>query len=382
MDRRQFCWMGLMTLLSIATGCDLREISRSPDEEPDEKRDQQEGPPLEKETMFYELMDRQEVRCQICFRRCVIPEGERGFCRNRENREGTLYNLVYGKPSALQVDPIEKEPMHHFLPGTSIFCVGTVGCNFRCKFCHNWQLSQRSLEELGHYTLSPEGIVETEVPRVGAPSISFTYNEPTSLYEYLYDTARLAQERDLNVIFHTNGSMSPEPLRRLLEFVDGVTVDLKGFNEDFYRDISQAELKPVLQTLEIIREEGVWLEVVNLVVPTLNDDMGNIRDMCRWIGRSLGTQVPLHFSRFFPSYRLTDLSPTPVETLERAHQVAREEGLEFVSIGNVPGHKHNSTFCPDCGETLIQRHHFTVHEINISGGLCQNCGREIPGVWK
>jgi len=333
------------------------------------------------EARFYETLEDDRVACGICFRQCVIPPGEKGFCRARINVDGVLYSQVYRLPSALQRDPIEKEPMFHVDPGSSIYCIGTAGCNFRCRHCHNWHLSQRSIEEVGSfYERSPEDLVREAKDR-GMPAISFTYNEPTVLYEYLYDTARLAQEEDIRFIFHTNGSMRPEPLRELLPYVDAVTVDLKGFTEEFYQDISQASLEPVLETLEIIKEKGVWLEIVNLIIPGYNDEPEEIRAMCQWIREKLGPKTPLHFTRFSPSYRLTGVQPTPLETLEMAHGIAGEEGLEYVYIGNVPGHHHNSTFCPQCGETVIQRFHFSVYEINLEEGNCGSCGHEIPGIW-
>ncbi len=336
-----------------------------------------------RETMYYQELEDGSVQCEICFRECIIPLGEVGFCRNRRNVGGTLYNIVHNRPSAVQRDPVEKEPQHHFLPGSEILCIGTASCNFRCKFCQNWSLSQQSIDEVGRTRdLTPEEAVQRAVD-AGIPTISFTYNEPTVFYEYMYETAKIAQEEGLNVIFHSNGSMNPAPLRDLLQHVDAVTIDLKGFSDEFYSDVSGAELEPVLQTLRIIREEGVWLEIVNLVVPTYNDDPGEIREMCAWIYNELGPQVPLHFSRFFPAYQLTDLSPTPVETLEEAHRIAREEGLSYVSIGNVPGHEYNSTFCPECDLQLIGRYHFTVTAYRIDDeGRCPECGEEIPGVWQ
>jgi len=337
---------------------------------------------LERETMFYERLENNAVRCNICFRNCVIQEGERGFCRNRENVGGTLYNIVYGKPSAVMVDPVEKEPQFHFLPGSRILCLGSAGCNFRCRYCHNWHLSQRSIEEIGHSgPLPPEEVVNM-AKRQNVPTISFTYNEPTSLFEYLYDVAKLARAEGIRVIFHSNGSMSPEPLRALLPYVDSVTIDLKGFTDEFYEKVSDAQLAPVKRTLEIIREEGVWLEVVNLVVPTLNDDANDIRRMCEYIHDTLGADTPLHFTRFFPNYRLTDLPPTPVETLEKAHAIARDVGLKYVYLGNVPGHRYNSTFCPHCGETLINRYHFSVHGVHMEDGHCRTCGEPVSGIWE
>ncbi len=336
---------------------------------------------LQHEARYYNKLDDNRVECELCFKNCVISEGSRGFCRNRENKDGTLYSVVYGRPSTVNVDPIEKEPMHHFHPDTQILCIGTAGCNFRCKFCQNWHLSQQSLEELDRYqNLEPERAVREAKTR-GIPSISFTYNEPTTFYEYMYDIAEIAQQEDLNVIFHTNGALQEEPLRDLLQHIDAVTLDLKAFTDDFYQELSQARLEPVLDSIKIIREEGAWLELVNLVLPDYNDDPTEIQEMCRWIKDEVGEDTPLHFSRFFPSYQLTELSPTPVSTLEKAHEIARQEGLKYVSIGNVPGHLKNSTFCPECENEVIVRHHFSVQSINLTEGRCQNCQTEIAGVW-
>ncbi len=334
-----------------------------------------------KEAYHYSSLENGDVQCGICFRECRIPEGSSGFCRIRVNENGTLYNKVYGRPSAVNVDPIEKEPMHHFHPGTSILCVGTASCNFRCKFCHNWHLSQRDIDEVSRtYDLAPEHIVmEAETGEV--PGISFTYNEPTVFYEYMYDISRQASQEGFNVIFHSNGGMQEEPLRELLEYVDGVTVDLKAFTNEFYRDVCQAEKEPVLNTLKTIESEGVWLEIVNLVLPGFNDDAEEIREMSTWIKEELNPEVPVHFSRFSPSYQMTDLSSTPVDTLETCRNIAMDEGLKHISIGNVPGHEANSSFCPDCGRKIIDRFHFSVNAINMENGSCQYCGSEIAGVW-
>lgn len=334
-----------------------------------------------REAMFYETLPNNKVRCNICFRRCFIPEGKRGFCRNKENRNGKLYNIVHSKPSAVQIDPIEKEPLCHFLPGTDILCIGTAGCNFRCSFCHNWHLSQRSLEEIDYRFFSPEEIVKLAIKR-RCSTISFTYNEPISFYEYMYDIARVAKKEGLRVIFHTNGSMCEEPLRELLKYIDAVTVDWKGFSSKFYREVLKAEVGPVTKSLKVIKEAGKHLEIVNLVVPGYNDKEEDIRKMCLWIRDSLGRDVPLHFSRFFPSYKMTSLSPTPMKTLERAYEIAKEVGLYYVTLGNCPGHKYNSTFCPKCGKRLIHRVHFTVLENLIKEGKCPKCRFKISGVWR
>lgn len=334
-----------------------------------------------REAMFYEKDSvRKTAYCKLCFRNCIIPEGKRGFCRNKENRKGILYNIVYAKPSAIQIDPVEKEPQLHMLPGTRILCFGTAGCNFRCSHCHNWHLSQRAIEEMEWTHTSPEEAVKMAVEKK-IPTISFTYNEPSSFYEYAYDIAKLAKTKGLRILWHTNGSINPQPLKELLKYTDAVTVDLKGFSEKAYEN-SQASLEPVLSTLKIIKEKGIWLEIVNLVIPRINDSPEEIKKMAEWIKKNLGTEVPVHFSRFFPSYRMTGLFPTPIETLENAHRIAKEAGLEYVTIGNAPSHKYNSTFCPKCKKRIIYRIHFTVLKNNVKDGKCKFCGHKIPGIWK
>lgn len=334
----------------------------------------------QREAMWYRRLDNRRVQCQLCFRGCIVPEGQRGFCRVRENRGGRLYTLTYGRPCGLQIDPIELEPMYHMVPGHWNLCVFTPSCNFRCRHCQNWHISQRGPEELETRNISPEGVVEETFSR-GCESISHSINEPIVFYEYMLEIAKEAKKRRLLTLFHTNGSLNPEPLRELLKYMDGVTVDLKGFTEEFYRETSSAELWPVLRTLKIIGEEGVHLEIVNLVIPTLNDDPEDIRRMCEWIVENLGPDVPLHFTRFFPHYKMTHLPPTPIETLEKAREIALEAGLKYVYIGNVPGHEANSTYCPKCGRRLIHRIHYVVLESNVVNSRCKFCGHEIPGIW-
>lgn len=334
-----------------------------------------------KEAMFYKKLDNNLVQCEICFRGCRLADGQRGVCLNRENRSGQLYSIVYARPAAVHIDPIEKEPALHMLPSTEILCFGTAGCNFKCKFCHNWHLSQRPIEEMEYvHDLNPEAAIDLALNK-NVPTLSFTYNEPTSFYEYVYDTAKIAKQKGLRVLWHSNGSMNPEPLRELLKYTDSVTIDLKGFTNAFYQNVSSAQLDPVLRTLKIIREERKWLEIVNLQIPTLNDDPKDVENMCCWIKDNLGKYTPLHFSRFTPSYRLTNLSYTPIETLERSYSIAKKCGLEYVTIGNVPGHKYNSTFCPNCNKNIIHRRHFAVLENNILDGQCKFCNHPIPGIW-
>jgi pyruvate formate lyase activating enzyme len=334
-----------------------------------------------REAMFWQEMEDNRVLCELCFRRCVIPVGGRGACRVRENIAGRLYSLVHSRPSSVMIDPIEKEPQLHHRPGTFILCVGTVGCNFRCMQCHNWVLSQASPTDLDVFDLPPERLVELALA-YGVTAISFTYNDPIVLFEYVYDTAVLAKEAGVGLIWHSNGAIAEEPLRKLLPFTTAVTIDLKGFCEEVYQEIYSGNLSYVLRTLRIIREEGVWLEIVNLVIPTVNDCMDDIRAMSEWIVEHLGPDVPLHFSRFHPAFKLTHLPPTPIRTLEEAHAIAREVGVNFVTIGNVPGHRYNSTFCPDTGERLIYRRHFTMVYNKVTDGRSPFSGRPVPGIWE
>ncbi|MFH1678705.1 MAG: AmmeMemoRadiSam system radical SAM enzyme [Candidatus Omnitrophota bacterium] len=335
-----------------------------------------------REAMFYQKLEGGTVQCGMCFRRCNIPVGERGFCRNRENIKGVLCNIVYSKPSAIQIDPVEKEPQLHFLPGSKILCLGTAGCNFRCQHCQNWHLSQRPIEEMESvYDLPPEEVVNMAVNH-NIPTISFTYNEPVSFYEYVFDVAKLAKQKGLRIIWHSNGSINLEPLKELLKYTDAVTIDLKGFTGRFYTQVSMARLEPVLETLKTIRQAGVHLEIVNLIIPTLNDVPEDIKRMCIWIKENLGPDVPLHFSRFFPAYKLMAISATSIDKLEQAYAIAKEAGLNYVTIGNLPGHTNNSTFCPDCKNRLIHRTHFSVLENNVKEGRCRFCNREIPGIWQ
>lgn len=329
--------------------------------------------------MFYKKLPDKAIECRTCFKLCVVGSGKRGYCRVRENVNGEYISLVYALPAAIHIDPIEKEPQLHMLPGSNILCFGTAGCNFRCQHCHNWHLSQANPEDLEVYDLPPEKAVELAIER-DIPTISFTYNEPIAFYEYVYDIAVLAKEKGLRILWHSNGSMTQEALKALLKYTDAVTIDLKGFTDKAYEN-SSAILKPVLDTLITIKQEGIWLEIVNLVIPTINDNLQDIKKMCMWIKENIGIDTPLHFSRFFPSYKLTHISPTPISTLEKAYQIAKYTGLQYVTIGNVPGHKYNSTFCPKCNNRLIHRIHFQVLKNDIINGKCRFCSHKIPGIW-
>jgi pyruvate formate lyase activating enzyme len=332
------------------------------------------------EAMFYEKLDGQNVQCLLCPRECLITEGKRGFCRNRENREGTLCTLVYGYPAVVDIGPIEKAPLYHFVPGHFRLCLTCASCNLRCKHCQNWHLSQKSFEELNHYSYSPSEIVR-QTKKQGLNSVSFTYTEPTVYYEYLYDISLIARENRIKTSIVSNGYINREPLLKLLAVLDAVKIDLKGFSEEFYKEVCSASLKPVLESLQTIRSANVWLEIVNLVIPTLNDDPKMIGEMCQWIKENLGAETPLHFTRFLPNYKLMHLYPTAISTLEQAYDVAKRNGLRYVYVGNVPCHAYNSAYCPFCNQKVIHRTHFDVLEMNVVDGKCKFCDSSIEGKW-
>ena len=334
-----------------------------------------------KEAMFYKKVNERDVQCLLCPRECVIADGKRGFCRNRENQKGKLYTLVYEKPSVVDIGPIEKAPLYHFIPGHFRLCLTCASCNLRCKHCQNWHLSQKSLEELNYSSYTPSEIIQ-QAKDQRLFSISFTYTEPTVYYEYLYEISSVAKQTGMKTSIVSNGYINREPLLKLLTVLDAVKIDLKGFSEKFYEEVCSATLKPVLESLLTVKKEKVWLEIVNLVIPTLNDDPKMIDEMCRWIKGNLGQDIPLHFTRFHPDYKLTYLSPTPVSTLESAYEIAKANGLRYVYIGNVPGHIYNSTFCPYCNRKVIHRTNFDILEMNVVNGNCKFCDSPLRGKWR
>jgi pyruvate formate lyase activating enzyme len=321
------------------------------------------------------------VRCGLCPHRCVLAEGERGTCRVRENRGGKLYTFVYGNPCTVNVDPIEKKPFYHFLPGTLALSLATAGCNLRCQYCQNHTISQHPPEEIQSYDAPPEAIT-TATAQSGTPTIAYTYSEPIVFYEYMLDTARLARRAGLRNVVISAGYISAEPLRELCRAVDAIKIDLKGYNEDFYRQVCGGTLAPVLEAIRVIHEMGVHLEIVNLVVPTLNDDQAELRALAEWVMETVGPDVPLHFSRFHPDYQLMNLPPTPLETLEAARQTALDVGLHYVYMGNVPGHEGNHTYCPGCGQMIIRRAGMATAAMNVVDGRCGYCRTPIAGVWE
>jgi pyruvate formate lyase activating enzyme len=278
------------------------------------------------------------------------------------------------------LDPIEKKPFFHVLPATTSFSIATTGCNFQCKFCQNWEISQASPEEVYNIDFPSESVVQ-KAKEMKARSIAYTYVEPTIFYEYMWDTAELSRRAGLLNVYHSNGFINPDPLRNLCKVLDAANIDLKGFSESFYRELCDGELAPVLKTLKTLKQEKVHIEITNLVIPTKNDEMSVIKEMCLWIKKELGPYIPIHFSRFYPLYKLRSLPPTPVSTLERAREAALSSGLEYVYIGNVPGHEGENTFCPKCKKLLIQRSGYMIGEVHLKDGKCGYCGKPIPGIW-
>jgi pyruvate formate lyase activating enzyme len=332
------------------------------------------------EARYYKKLKDLVVECELCPRSCKVADRERGYCGVRENREGKYFTLVYSRPCSLNIDPIEKKPFFHFLPGTTAFSMATAGCNVNCKFCQNWDISQVRPEQTRNYYLPPEELVDLAV-RYKAPTIAYTYSEPIIFYEYMYDTAKLGHTKGIRSVMISGGYIKEKPLIDLVKHMDAVKIDLKAFTEKYYEEVCHGELKPILDCLVTLKKEGIWTEIVYLVVPTLNDREDEIDDMSAWILDNLGPDVPVHFTRFHPMYLLKNLPSTPVKTLEMARRTALKKGLNFVYIGNVPGHEGENTYCPQCGKVLIKRTGFSILSNDVVSGKCKHCGKTIPGVW-
>ena len=336
----------------------------------------------EVEAHYYEKMDGKRVRCLVCPRKCVVSDGQKGFCRVRINRGGTYYSSVYGRACTYHVDPIEKKPLFHVMPGTTAFSIATVGCNLDCKFCQNWEISQEHPENVDAYELKPAKVVEA-AKQFEAPSIAYTYTEPIVWHEYALDCARAGHEAGLKSVMISAGYMNREPMVEVAGEMDAIKIDLKSISGDYYRDICSATLEPVLSTLVTVKESGTWLEIVNLMVPTLNDSDEDVERLCKWVKENLGSDVPVHFTRFYPTYKLKNLPPTPVSTVETAREIALANGINFPYVGNVPsGHPGESTYCPGCGEMIIKRVGYRVLSNTLKDGSCPACGAAIPGIWQ
>ena len=333
---------------------------------------------------LWDPLEDNKVRCNLCSHRCVIKDGRRGICAVRENRKGTLETLVYGKLIARHIDPIEKKPLFHFLPNTLSYSIATVGCNFRCRFCQNADIAQMPTDHQGTIMGSKitPGEVVAAAEQGGCRSISYTYTEPTIFFEFAYETARLAHESGLRNVFVTNGYMTAEALKMISPYLDAANVDLKAFSDKYYKDLCSARLKHVQATLKLMKSLGVFVEVTTLIVPGLNDNPAELKELATFIVDDLGPRTPWHISRFHPTYQLTDRSSTPVATLNLAREIGLKAGLSYVYTGNVPGDAGENTFCHGCGKVVIERVGFRVAKLGIEKGKCVHCGVAIDGVWE
>lgn len=332
------------------------------------------------EARYYEKLPNKKIRCLLCPRKCLIDNLETGYCGVRANRDGMYYTLVYGKPVTYHNDPMEKKPLFHFLPGTTAFSLATVGCNVNCKFCQNWDISQVLPGQVPELDAPPQNIVSA-ADKAGSASIAYTYSEPVIFYEYMYDIAKLGRANGLRSVMITNGYINPEPMTELCKVLSAVKVDLKAFTQKFYSEMVSGDLKPVLDTIELLKKQKMWTEIVYLVIPGKNDDSGEIKSMAQWMKSALGDKTPVHFSRYHPEYLVKNIPPTPLTTMEKCFEICKNEGLKYVYLGNIPQHSAEKTYCHNCGKIIIDRTGYLVRNIRIEKGKCSFCSAVIPGVW-
>ncbi|MBW2171798.1 MAG: AmmeMemoRadiSam system radical SAM enzyme [Deltaproteobacteria bacterium] len=334
------------------------------------------------EAYLYDRLEDQKVRCNLCSHRCLVKAGKRGICAVRENQDGTLKTLVYGKLIARNVDPIEKKPLYHVSPGSLSYSIATVGCNFKCRFCQNADIAQLPADRKGVILgdlFTPQDVVNA-AEQANCRSIAYTYTEPTVFFEFAYDTAKLAHERGILNVFVTNGYMTPEALKMIQPYLDAANVDLKAFNDDFYKEQCSAKRRHVMETLKLMKSVGVFVEVTTLLIPGLNDDEVELKELATFIVDELGPETPWHISRFHPTYKLTDRPPTPAESIHQARQIGLEAGLRYVYSGNLPGDTGENTICYGCGQPLIERWGYHISKNVITEGKCPNCDAGIDGI--
>jgi len=342
------------------------------------KADDSQG--IYKRVAMYQEETARGIMCRICPNECVLKEGELSKCNNRKVHNSKLYTLAFGNPCSVNVDPIEKKPLYHFLPGSRAYSIATAGCNLVCLNCQNWTISQTSPDKTRNFDLSPSEVVQ-ECIASGCKSIAYTYSEPVTFYEYVFETATLAKKAGIKNIVKSNGYINREPLTKLCSVIDAASIDLKAFTESTYLKLTGGKLQPVLDSLKVYKDMGIWLEIVNLVVPTWSDNPDEIRNMCKWLSANGFRNTPIHFSRFYPIHKLEQLPPTPVDILNKAVSTAAEEGLIYAYTGNVPGEEVSDTKCPSCKAVLVKRKGFRVESNTISGGKCNKCGQSIEGIW-
>lgn len=320
------------------------------------------------------------VKCGICPNECTLRPGETSTCNNRVNYNGKLFTIAYGNPCAVHIDPIEKKPLLHFLPKSTVFSIATAGCNFACLNCQNWDISQTSPKKTRNYDLMPDKVVD-ECLKSNCLSIAYTYSEPVSFYEYVHDTAKIAHSKGIKNVFISNGYINREPLLKLVPYLNAANINLKSFDNTIYLKLNGGKLQPILDTLKILKDNNVWLEITNLIVPSWTDNFDMIKRMCEWLVTKGFAEYPLHFNRFFPTYKLTQLPSTPINTLERAKAIAQEAGCKYVYVGNTPELGHDDTFCPSCSKLVVERRGYSILSMNMEKGKCKFCGYKINGVW-
>ena len=332
---------------------------------------------MKKEAKFWNSIEDNRIQCRLCPHQCKINENKRGICGVRQNENGKLYTLIYGSCSSVAVDPIEKKPFYHLYPGTNAFSLGTVGCTFKCEHCQNYTISTAQPEDVHLEEILPKKAVEL-AKQYGCKGIAWTYNEPTIWHEYSYDSAKLAKKEGLYTVYVTNGYINEDPLREISPYLDGINIDIKAFNEDFYKKICGGGLEPVLKTCTLTNELGIHLELTYLVLPNYNDSNGEIQRFCNWVKDKLGEDVPLHFSRFHPDYKMRNEQLTPVKTLLNAYEIAKKTGISYVYLGNVPQGEYENTICPNCGNLLVKRYGFSAIIEGLKNDKCSKCGIKIP----
>ncbi|HVQ00659.1 MAG TPA: AmmeMemoRadiSam system radical SAM enzyme [Candidatus Thermoplasmatota archaeon] len=332
---------------------------------------------MKREARFWNSVGHGNVQCALCPHHCRIAAGKRGICGVRENEDGRLYSLIYAACSSVADDPIEKKPLYHFYPGSRVLSLGSVGCTFRCEHCQNFTISMAGPDSFGLRDIQPEAVVQMAKDH-RCQGVAWTYNEPTIWHEYAFDTARLVKKAGLYTVYVTNGFMEEAPLREIAPYLDAMNIDVKAFREEFYRKICKGQLAPVLRACELAKQLGIHLELTYLVIPGLNDDVDEVTRFCSWVREALGADTPVHFSRFHPDYKMEDTPATPIETLLEFHKVAKQAGLQYVYLGNLPHGEYENSYCPSCGVLLIERHGYNISQRAVAQGRCMKCGTSVP----
>jgi len=380
-SKRQFLRLGVAALGVAAAGMSpFRSLAKKSGDMNAAMPAPSGGPGKYSRESLYYVMTPKGVKCLLCPNQCVLKEGQEGLCRNHVAYGEKLYSIAFGNPCSVHIDPIEKKPLFHFLPAAESFSIAAAGCTLACLNCQNWEISQVSPTTTKNIEMFPAQVVQEAVAG-GCKTIAYTYSEPLSFYEYTFETSKLARARGLKNLLISNGYINEKPLRELAKYTDAANINLKSFREDIYAKLNGGSLEPILRTLKVLKEAGVWLEITNLVVPNWTDKMDMISEMCGWLVENGFADTPLHFSRFFPLYKLTSIPYTPLATLEQAYSIAKKAGINYVYIGNVPGTDYENTHCPKCKKMVVERKGFSVTFKNINNGNCGFCGSRIAGVW-